>query len=76
VKAINVFLTTILRASLQPYLRLTITNMARDPLIKHKKIVVIYEESGPVIANYNVLITELEYKLIAQPIIIYNIFKQ
>ncbi len=50
--------------------------MARDPLIKHKKIVVIYEESGPVIANYNVLITELEYKLIAQPIIIYNIFKQ
>jgi len=76
VKAIDVFLTTIFRASLQPYFRLTIINMARNTPIKHKEIVVIYEESGPVVANYKVLIIELAFKLIAQPIIIYNIIKQ
>ncbi len=56
-KATNVFLTIIFRASLQPYLRLATTSMMRDTLIKHKEAIVIYEESGPVIANYNVLIT-------------------
>ncbi len=50
--------------------------MARNTPIKHKEIVVIYEESGPIVANYKVLIIELAFKLIAQPIIIYNIIKQ
>jgi hypothetical protein len=76
VKAIDVFLTIIFKASLQPYLRLTITSMARDTFIKHKEVAMIYEESGPIITNYNVLITQLESKLIAQPIIIYIIIKQ
>jgi hypothetical protein len=50
------FLTTIFEASLQPYLRLTIVGMTRDTLIKHKEVVVIYEESRPIITNYNILI--------------------
>ncbi len=44
VKAINVFLTTIFRAGLQPYLRLTTTCMVRNTLMKHKEVVVICEE--------------------------------
>jgi hypothetical protein len=58
VKAINVFLVTNFRASLQPYLRLAITGMTRDTFIKHKEAVVICEESGLVIANYNALISQ------------------
>ncbi len=61
VKNIDVFLTTIFKASLQPYLRLTITCMARDTFIKHKEAIVICEENGSVIANYNALITHLEF---------------
>jgi len=53
VKAINMFLIIIFKARLQPYLRLTIASMARDTFINHKEVVVIYEESGPIIANYN-----------------------
>ncbi len=45
VKATNVFLTTIFRVGLEPYLRLT--SMARNTFLKHKEVVVIYEESGP-----------------------------
>jgi hypothetical protein len=62
VKTINVFLTTIFRASLQPYLRLTTIGMTRDTFIKHKKIAVIYEENGLVVANYNALISQLKSK--------------
>jgi hypothetical protein len=75
-KAINVFLTIIFRASLQPYLRLAIASMMRDTLIKHKETIVIYEESGLVIANYNVLITRPKSKSVAQPIVTYTIVKQ
>jgi len=39
--------------------------MTRHTLIKHKEIAIIYEESGLVIANYNVLLTQLESKLVA-----------
>jgi hypothetical protein len=39
--------------------------MTRDTLIKHKEVAIIYEESGLVIANYNVLLTQLESKPIA-----------
>jgi hypothetical protein len=64
VKTTNVFLTTIFRTSLQPYLKWA-TSMMRDTLIKHKEVVMISEESGPIIANYNVLITQPESKLVA-----------
>jgi hypothetical protein len=57
VKATNVFLITIFIASLQPYLKITMSSMARDTLIKHKEVAVTYEKYGPVIANYNALIT-------------------
>jgi hypothetical protein len=50
--------------------------MTRDTLIKHKEIVVICEESGLAIANYNALITQLESKPIAQPIVTYTTTKQ
>ncbi len=64
-KVTNVFLITIIRASLQPYLKLATTRMARNTLIKHKEDVVICEENGIVIANYNALITQPKSKLIA-----------
>jgi hypothetical protein len=72
VKAIDVFLTTIFKASLQPYLKLATTSMTRDIFIKHKEAAIICEESGPIIANYNALITQLESKPVAQPIITYT----
>jgi hypothetical protein len=62
VKVIDVFLIIIFKAGLQPYLRLATTGMRRDTLIKHKEVVMICEESGSIIANYNVLITRLKSK--------------
>jgi hypothetical protein len=50
--------------------------MVRDSLIKHKEDVVICEESGPIIANYNALITHPKSKPITQPIITYTTTKQ
>jgi len=35
--------------------------MARDTFIKHKEAIVICEENGPVIANYNAFITHPEF---------------
>jgi uncharacterized Zn finger protein len=43
--------------------------MASNTLIKHKEVVMICEESGPIITKYNTLVTHLESKLITQPII-------
>jgi hypothetical protein len=45
-------------------------------MIKHKEVVVICEESGLIIANYNALIAQLESKLVTQSIVIYTIVKQ
>jgi len=50
--------------------------MARDTLIKHKKVAIICEESGSIIANYNALIIHPKSKPIAQPIVTYIITKQ
>jgi hypothetical protein len=75
VKVTNVFLTTIFKVGLQPYLRLITSGMIRDTLIKHKETAIICEESGPVMANYNTLITQLESKLVAQPTVTYIFFK-
>ncbi len=62
VKATDVFYTTIFRTCLQPYLRLAIIGITKDTLIKHKKGLVICEENGKVITNYNALIIQLEFK--------------
>jgi len=75
-KATDVFLITIFRASLQPYLKLVTIYMTRDTLIKHKEATIICEESGQVIANYNILITQPKFKLITLPIVTYTNFKQ
>ncbi len=75
-KVIDVFLTTIFRASLQPYLRLVTTCMTSDTLIKHKEIVVICEESGPTISNYNALIIQPKSKPVAQPIVTFTTSRQ
>jgi hypothetical protein len=40
--------------------------MARDTLIKHEEVVMIYEESGLIIANCNTLITHPKSKSVAQ----------
>jgi hypothetical protein len=45
--------------------------MGKDILIKHKEATMICEESGLVIANYNTLLTQLETKPIAQPMVTY-----
>ncbi len=52
-KAIDVFFTTIFSIGLQPYFILTMIGMTRDTLIKHKEVIMIYEENGLVIENYN-----------------------
>jgi hypothetical protein len=44
VRTINIFLITVFRASLLPYLRLTTTRMKRNTLIEHKEVVVVCEE--------------------------------
>jgi hypothetical protein len=74
--AIDVFLTTICKASFQPYIRLSTTSMAKNTLIKHKEVAIIYEENKLVIINYNALITHLESKSITQPLVTYDIAKQ
>jgi hypothetical protein len=50
--------------------------MAKNTFIKHKEVIVIYEESGPIIANYNTLITQSKSKPVAHPIVTYTIIKQ
>jgi hypothetical protein len=72
-KDTNVFLITIFRAGLQPYLKLETTCMMRNTLIKHTKAIVICEENEPIIANYNALITHPKSKLVTQPIVTYTI---
>ncbi len=61
----DVFFTTIFRVGPQAYLRLAIIGMTRDTLIKHKEALVICEESGSVIAKYNVSIIQPESKPIS-----------
>jgi hypothetical protein len=76
VKANNVILNIIFKASLQPYLILATIGMTKDTMIKHKEAIVICEENEPSIANYNALIIQPESKPIAQPIVTYTTAKQ
>jgi hypothetical protein len=46
--------------------------MERDSFIKHKEAIMICEESGLVIANYNALLTQPETKLIINYILQLN----
>jgi len=70
-KVINVFLITIFKIGLQPYLKLATTCMTRDTFIKHKEVTMINEKNEPIIVNYNVLIIQLKSKEVAQPIVHY-----
>jgi hypothetical protein len=76
VNVTNAFFFIVFKAGLQPYLRLDTSGMARDTLIEHKKVVMIYEESGSIIANCNALIIHLESKLVPQLILTYITIKQ
>jgi len=69
VKAIDVYLTTIFKACLLPYLRLATTKMKRNILIEHKEATIICEESGPISLSYNALLTTLEVNVIVKLVI-------
>jgi hypothetical protein len=69
VKATYVFLTTIFRVGLLPYLKLTTIGMRRNTLIEHKEVAIVCEESGHVSLSYNVLLTTPEPNVIIKPII-------
>jgi hypothetical protein len=66
------FFIIVFKVSLLPYLRLTIASMKKNILIKHKEVVVVYEENELVSLNYNVILTtpkvnaivKLEYQLL------------
>jgi hypothetical protein len=68
-RAIYVFLTTIFKASLLPYLKLAIVGMKINILIKHKKTFILCEESGLVSLSYNALLTTPEVNVIVKPIV-------
>jgi hypothetical protein len=66
------FFIIVFKVSLLPYLILTIASMKKNILIKHKEVVVVYEENELVSLNYNVILTtpkvnaivKLEYQLL------------
>jgi len=60
VRAIDVFFT------------LETISLTRNIMIKHKEAIVICEKSGPVIINYNVIITQLDSKPVIHPIVTYT----
>ncbi len=74
-KATYVFFTTIFKASLLPYLRSTTTGLKRNTLIKHKKTIVVCEESGHVSLNYNVLLTTPHVNVVVKHVIPFVIIK-
>jgi len=67
VKVIDVFLTTIFRTCLLPYLKLTIASMKRISLME---AIVVCEKSGHISLNYNVLLTTQEANIIVKPIVV------
>jgi len=69
VKTIDVFLTTIFRVGLLPYLRLTTIGMRKNTLIEHKEATIICEESGLNGLSYNALLTTLEANIVVKPIV-------
>jgi len=75
VKVVNVFLTTIFKACLLPYLRLATTKMKINTLIEHKEAIIICEESGPISLSYNVLLTTLEVNVVVKLVVFIIIVK-
>jgi hypothetical protein len=69
VKATNVLFTTIFKACLLPYPRLTIAGMRRITLIEHKEAIIVCEESGPINSNYNVLLTTPETNIVVKHVV-------
>jgi len=57
VKATNVFLTTIFKACLLPYLILATASMKRNTSIEHKEATIVCDENGPISLSYNALVT-------------------
>jgi hypothetical protein len=75
VEAIDIFLIIVFKAGLLPYLKLTTTSMKKNILIKHKEVVVICEESGPISLNYNVILNTLEVNIVVKHVILTIIAK-
>jgi hypothetical protein len=69
VRTTNVFLTTVFRVGLLPYLRLATTGMKKNTLIEHKEVVIVCEESGLVSLSYNALQTTLEANVVVKPVV-------
>jgi len=69
VKTIDVFLNTIFRACLLPYLKLTTTRMKRNTLIEHRKTIMICEENGPFNLSYDVLLTTPEANVLIKLVV-------
>ncbi len=61
-----VFLTIVFKASLLPYLILTIVGVKRDTLMEHKEAIIVCQESGHVSLNYNYLLTTSEINIVAK----------
>jgi len=68
VKTTYVFFTTVFKASLLPYLKLTTTSMKRDTLIEHKEVVVC-EENGLVSLSYNALLITPEANIVVKHVV-------
>jgi hypothetical protein len=70
VKVTNVFLPTVFKASLLPYLRLTLVGTKKNTLIRHKQAIVVCEESGHVSSNYNAMLTTLKANIVVKSIVL------
>jgi hypothetical protein len=51
------------------YLILATAGMTRNTLIKHKEVLIVCEESGPIRLNYNVLLTTLEANVVVKHVV-------
>jgi hypothetical protein len=63
------FFTTIFKACLLPYPRLTIAGTRKNILIEHKEAIIVCEESGPINLSYNALLTTLDTNIVVKPLI-------
>ncbi len=70
VRVIDVFFTIFFRVGLLPYLRLAITGMKRNNLIKHKEVVVVCEERGLVSLSYNALLTTPKANVVVKLVVL------
>jgi hypothetical protein len=69
VRATNVFLTTIFKVGLLPYLILTTASTKINILIKHIETTIVCEESGHVSLSYNDLLITPEVNVVFKHVV-------